>query len=210
MSRQDFINELRAKLSDLQNLELEDRLSFYNEMIDDRIEEGLTEEAAVAEIGSVELVAARIREELSSTVCEVSIEIEEDADGDVELGTEKNIAKKKVASRIIFWAGSPIWLALAVALPAVVLALYVSLWAVVASLWVAFAACTLSAPLGVVISVFNIVSGDSSALFMIASALVCAGIAIFAFFGALYATRGSSWLTKYCINYLKKFHREVA
>ena len=56
MNKIDFLNELENRLSGLPADEVGERLSFYGEMIDDRIEEGMTEEEAVASIGDVETV----------------------------------------------------------------------------------------------------------------------------------------------------------
>ena len=64
MTKNEFLNRLRARLSDLPKSEVEERLGFYSEMIDDRIEEGLSEEAAVTEIGNVETVARQIVSEI--------------------------------------------------------------------------------------------------------------------------------------------------
>ena len=60
MRKQEFIFELWKKLSDLPKGEVEERLSFYSEMIDDRMEDGLPEEEAVSEIGSPDEIAAQI------------------------------------------------------------------------------------------------------------------------------------------------------
>ena len=60
MNKQTFVSELRGRLSGLPPKELDDRLNFYLEMIDDRMEDGITEEAAISEIGSVEEIAAQI------------------------------------------------------------------------------------------------------------------------------------------------------
>ena len=60
MTKQEFIEALRARLSGLPQKEAEERIGFYIEMIDDRIEEGLTEEEAVANIGSVDEIASQI------------------------------------------------------------------------------------------------------------------------------------------------------
>ena len=54
MNKQEFLTDLAAKLSDLPADEIEERVTFYSEMIDDRMEEGLTEEEAVAAIGCAE------------------------------------------------------------------------------------------------------------------------------------------------------------
>ena len=60
MRKQEFIYQLWKKLSDLPKEEVEERLSFYAEMIDDRMEEGLSEEEAVAAIGSTDEIAGQI------------------------------------------------------------------------------------------------------------------------------------------------------
>ena len=41
MRKQDFIKELRLNLSFLPKEEIDDRISFYSELIDDKIEEGV-------------------------------------------------------------------------------------------------------------------------------------------------------------------------
>jgi hypothetical protein len=41
MNKQEFLTALKKALSPLSKADLEERLSFYSEMIDDRIEEGL-------------------------------------------------------------------------------------------------------------------------------------------------------------------------
>ena len=40
--------------------DVEERLTFYSEMIDDRMEEGISEEEAVCEIGSVDEIVSQI------------------------------------------------------------------------------------------------------------------------------------------------------
>ena len=48
MNKQEFLDALRRALSGVPLEEIEERVGFYGEMIDDRIEEGLSEVAAVA------------------------------------------------------------------------------------------------------------------------------------------------------------------
>ena len=63
MGKNEFLDHLREGLSGLPAGDIEERLTFYGEMIDDRVEDGLTEEEAVREIGDVDEVAAQIIEE---------------------------------------------------------------------------------------------------------------------------------------------------
>ena len=60
MNKQEFLKRLGAALSGLPEQDASERLSFYGEMIDDRMEEGLSEAAALAEIGPVEAVVRQI------------------------------------------------------------------------------------------------------------------------------------------------------
>ena len=54
MNKQEFLAGLQKGLSGLPQEDVEERLTFYGEMLDDRMEEGLSEEEAVAAAGSVE------------------------------------------------------------------------------------------------------------------------------------------------------------
>ena len=60
MNKKQFLDELRSKLVGLPDEEIENRISFYEEMINDRIDEGKSEEEAINEIGTVDEVVREI------------------------------------------------------------------------------------------------------------------------------------------------------
>ena len=60
MDKQEFLARLRQGLAGLPTEEIEERLSFCDEMIDDRMEEGLSEEQAVDAMGDVDELVVRI------------------------------------------------------------------------------------------------------------------------------------------------------
>ena len=124
MTKIGFLLALRDKLAGLPRTELEERLSFYSEMIEDRIEDGLTEEEAVADIGSVDEIAAQIVSDvpLSSLVKE-------------KIKPKRELRTWEI---VLLAVGSPIWFSLLIAAFSVVFSLYAALWAVVVSLWAAF------------------------------------------------------------------------
>jgi uncharacterized membrane protein len=64
LTKYEFLEKLQTKLRDLPESEVGERINFYSEMIDDRMEEGLSEEEAVAAVGTVEGIAFQISEEL--------------------------------------------------------------------------------------------------------------------------------------------------
>ncbi|MBQ3573350.1 MAG: DUF1700 domain-containing protein, partial [Clostridia bacterium] len=60
MNKEQFLFELRGRLAGLPLEDIERSLDFYREMIDDRIEDGMTEDEAVAAIGTPADAAAQI------------------------------------------------------------------------------------------------------------------------------------------------------
>ena len=73
MRKQDFIKELRINLSFLPKEEIEDRISFYCELIDDKIEEGLKEEDAIKSIGSVDEIINQIINDMPLCSCNIFV-----------------------------------------------------------------------------------------------------------------------------------------
>ena len=183
MTKQEFIASLRARLSALPKDELEERISFYSEMIDDRTEEGLSETDAVSMIGSADEIAEQIISDIPLSKIVM-----------------KKVAPKrrfKVWEIVLLALGSPVWLSLAVAAIAVILSLYVSLWSVIVSLWAVFASLVGSA-FGVIIAgtVFIFTDFALVGLSMISASLILAGLAILSFFGCEAAAKGIIALTK--------------
>lgn len=60
MNKLTFIEALSARLADIPHGEAQRVLNFYSEAIDDRMEDGMTEEAAVADVGDVDAIAQDI------------------------------------------------------------------------------------------------------------------------------------------------------
>ncbi len=195
MTKHDFLLSLQDNLRDLPREEMEEQIHFFSEMIDDRIEEGLSEDDAVAAVGSVEDIRQHITEGL----------------------TLPKARKKKPSGRrklrpweiTLLVLGSPLWLCLLIAAFAVLLALYISLWAVVISLWAVFASL-LGSGVGVIVGGAVIAfSGKSlEAITLIGVGLVSGGLSIFMFYGCKYATKGSIGLTKWIFRCIKRFFRK--
>ena len=63
MKKEEFLNKLKRRLYDLPRCDVRERVTFYSEMIEDRMEEGLTEEQAVEAVGTVDEIFSQITAE---------------------------------------------------------------------------------------------------------------------------------------------------
>ena len=184
MTKAEFLSALKAGLSALPDQDIKERISFYSEMIDDRMEDGFSEEDAVAMFGDINELTAQIIENTPMT----------------------RLVKKKVSTHrrslgvleIVFLIlGSPIWLSLLVSAAAVVISLYLSLWSVVISLWAVMVSLAVCGVVGVIAGgIYAVAVGVLPGIAVLGAGLVCAGIAIFAFFGCKLAVSALIWLTK--------------
>lgn len=184
MSKQEFLAQLRKGLSGLPKDDIDGRLMFYEEMIDDRIEEGLSEEEAVSAIGPADKI-------IEQTVKEIPL---------AKIAKERIKPKRRLKAWeiVLLSVGSPIWFSLGIAAAIVILSLYVSLWAVIISLWavfVSFFACFIG---GITAGTIYAFCGNIPpiSIALIACGIVFAGLSIFAFFGCKAATKGILILTK--------------
>ncbi len=120
MNKQEFLAHLRKGLSGLPQNDIEKRLNFYGEMLEDRMEEGLSEAEAVSAVGSVDEIVAQI-------IADTPI---------AKLAKERIRPKRQLKTweSVLLALGSPLWISLGIAAVAVIFALYISLCAVVMSL----------------------------------------------------------------------------
>ena len=60
LNKEEFLNDLKCKLNSLSEEEREKTLNYYNEIIDDRIENGISEEEAVAQMEDTKTIATKL------------------------------------------------------------------------------------------------------------------------------------------------------
>ena len=111
MDKNSFLSQLQKRLKGLPEEDLQRTLDYYREMIEDRMEEGLSEEDAVAELGPVEEIAAPL--------------------------LPKPFRRMKAWEIALLILGFPVWFPLLVAAASVAIALIAGIYALDAS----FAAC---------------------------------------------------------------------
>ena len=182
MNRYEFLYELKAKLSQLPENEIESHLAYYEEMIDDRIEDGMTEEEAVASLEDVSVIAERILQDTSIvTLVKTTVK------------PKNGWTTAAIVAAII---GSPIWLSILISVAAVIFSVIVTFWAVVISIAVTMLALVLAGFVLLIAPVFMISAGLPVAMMCFAAGLGVIGIALFGFVGVKYLAKGTASLCK--------------
>ncbi len=182
MTKYEFLEELRGGLSGLPQNDIDERADFYSEMIDDLVEDGVSESEAVAKIGPVGSVVQQILSEtpLSRIVRE-------------RVRPRRRFGAWEVALLVL---GSPLWISALLLALAVVLTVYVILWAFIVSLWAAEASLVAGAVAGTAAGVFYITQTTYiQGAALIGAGLALAGLAIFAFFLCFFASKGAALLS---------------
>ncbi len=189
MRKNEFLEKLRGELAGVPTEELEERLDFISEIIDDKVEEGMNEDDAVGEIGTVGETARRIMSEIPFATL-----IKEKAKRKkAKISFEKN----KTAVIILLILGSPIWLSLLIALAAVVLSVVIVLCSLVITLYcidVSFAASTLAC--GVLCGIYAASANAVGITVCVGCVLFFFGSTVLLFFASKAATEGVIKLIK--------------
>ncbi|MBO4899168.1 MAG: DUF1700 domain-containing protein [Lachnospiraceae bacterium] len=202
MNKKDFLDEVRTRLSGLDEKDIQNALDFYVEAIDDHIDDGMTEDQAVSAVGTPEEVAEKI---LMDTPLPTLIRTQAQAVSQkqapvTEQTTYANgnpapapvvpgapaapVQKKKMSG----WAialiiiGAPLWLPILIALAAVALSIVIVIFAVVLSIVAAVVATAIGGVVVIFASLIAIIMGEGvHGLIQLAAALVLVGLSLLLF-----------------------------
>ena len=130
MTKHDFLKALADGIAGLPAEDAKRWEEYYTEMLEDRIEEGMSEEAATAALGDPAQIA---RQSLAQTPL-------------TRLIKNRVTPKRRlfVWEIILIVLGSPIWVSLALAAASVIFSVFVSLWSCILAIWacgLSFAVC---------------------------------------------------------------------
>lgn len=182
MNKEVFLGELRKNLFGLPQENIDEWISFYSEMIDDRMEDGIPEADAVAEIGTVDSVKEQIMSEipLAKIVRE-------------KVKPKRNLKAWEIVLLVL---GFPVWAPLIVAALSVILAVYIVIWSVVVCVYATDLSLAAGAIAGLAgIAVYLKSGNPAGALFSFGAALACTGLAILLFFVSVWITKAVLKLT---------------
>ena len=182
MNKATFLATLRVRLAPLPQEERERTLDYYEEMIDDRVEDGMTEEEAVASLEDIDTIVQRMIEDTPITT----------------------LVKTRVKAKgswsgtaiVLSILGFPLWFPLLAAFFAILLSVYIVIWAVVLSIAAAVLGLILGGAALLIVSPILLITKPVSMLFFCGCALASIGLGILFLLGMIYAAKGTIWLTK--------------
>ncbi len=191
MNKSEFLAALKKKLYGLPEEEIESSAEYYSEMIDDRIGEGMSEEAAVAAVGSVDEATGRILEEIPLT----------------KLVRDRVMPKRKLNGweTALIIIGAPLWITLLLCFFVVVWALYIVLWALIVVIYAVDLALGVCLPVGI-IGLFELIFRGyaASGLLALGAGLLCGGLAILLTMLSGKLTKGLISVGKNTVLWIKK------
>ena len=168
MTKKEFMDALSWQLKALPKKEKKSSLSDYEEMIGDRIEDGMSEEAAVAAAGTPEEAAEEIFKGLS-LIDKARMTISKG-------GRTRNATKTE---KVLFWLSLPILIPLVIAAVSIGLTLFIVSWALFISWCAVVAAFTLGGIGAVALGIAALARGDLAGGLLYAGAgLACAGVGL--------------------------------
>ncbi len=186
MSRDAFIGELRHRMAGLPQQTVERTVEYYSELIADSVEDGMSEEEAVARLGSLEeIVANVVKDTPLSQIVQTRVQEKK----------AKGVSGWVIALLIL---GAPVWLPLLIAALVVLFALFIALWAVVIALWAVVAAVILAALAAMVGGVIELARMHlAQGLVLLGGGLMCLGLCALAFLLMKLITVGTVKLCKW-------------
>lgn len=181
MNKTEFTEQLKSSLKGLSELDIKKSVDYYEEMIEDRIEDGMTEEEAVSALGSIDEIKSKILEEIPIA----------------KIVKEKMRPKRALRAWeiVLLILGSPVWVPVSAALIVVALVIYLCFWVIILCLYLTDLAVFLSGFAAIVVA-FVQQNGFNTALFLVGGGIALIGAAILLFFGFTQVAKGMLFISK--------------
>lgn len=192
MRKQEFLDKLKASLWAMPEADKQRSMDYYAEMIDDHMEDGLSEEEAVAAIGDLDEIVKQILTESPRPPQVVRPAQKQQTGRD----------NTKIWLIVLLIVGSPVWIPLVASVIGTVFGVYVSLWSMVIAFYATTFALAVSA-LGCVVGSFFMLGSMAKVIVTWGAALLCAGLAILFLLLSNLAAKGMVKLTKWAWNTCK-------
>lgn len=188
MNRQDFLTRLAAALASLTDGEVHKILVYYDEIISDRMEDGMTEQEAVESFGSVSALAQRI---LAETPLAQRV-------------AAKAQTKNKGVLILLLAVTAPVWLPLLFAGGGVLLGVLGTLFGLAVALVAVFASFAIASVGCIIVGIARFATlGVASGLFALGAGMIFAALTVFGWFMMVGGVQGM-------MRVLRALYRKIA
>ncbi len=168
MTKQQFMDLLQFRLQQMPAQELADILAFYEESIQDRMEEGLTEEEAVAQMGDFEELVANILTDLPMHTLLTN-----------RIKEANNRTSNKALILVLLILGFPLWFPISLIFVCILLILLLTLWILLGSLYITLLGIAFAGVSGIIQGFFQFgMAGIAQGFACIGAGLACIGLAL--------------------------------
>ena len=187
MTKRQFFDALSERLRALPKEELNRTITYYNEIIEDYIEDGMSEAQAVAQLEPVDVIASRI--------------LHEEQDGVVAEQLTKQRKKAPVWLVVVLAVvGFPIWFSLLMVGISIVFSVLATLFSIMIALMcipVGLAGVTVG---GICLSPVFLATGNvPKGLVLLGGGLVCAALTLLAIWAVYYLVKGLWHLIRWIV-----------
>lgn len=187
MTKQEFLDALRKYLTGLPQDEIEERISFYSEMIDDEVADGKSEEEVIANIGNIDDVVMEIAGGIPL----------------VKLVKEKIKPKRKLKAWeiVLLILGFPLWFPLVLTALILIGIFYLLIWILVIVAYSVELSLIFASLTSFFYFFITMVSGPNPLI--LGFSLMTGGGAVLLFFGCIKATKATLRFTKFLLTKIK-------
>ena len=164
MLKIEFLKQLENRLVGIPKEDLNRTIDYYNEIISDKQEDGMSEEEAINSLGSIDEIVKDILNEIPIK----------------KLVKEKLQLNRKLKTWeiVLLSATSIIWVPIAIVMFAVILVLYVCLWSGVISLGAVAISCLSSSFIAIIGSIDFVTGNVCNGLFLIGIGIASLGVGV--------------------------------
>lgn len=168
MTKSEYLEELRSRLTAASVANIDSRIDYYSEMIDDRIEDGMTEEDAIASMESIDSIVETFQLEKP-----VATLVKEKVRKSTETASQNGHLAIWIVLAIL---GSPLWIPLLIVALSVLLVIVIVLFVIIITIFSVFLAIGCAAIACVAAPFFAVNVTTGGLLGTIGAALICTGI----------------------------------
>jgi uncharacterized membrane protein len=197
MNKEDFRYALRKKLAQLPNDEIDKSISYFDEMIADRMEDGMSEEEAVKEFENVNEIAEKIMTEMSMyKLVKTRVKPEKDY---------------TILEILLLVLGFPVWFPLIISFFAIVASIFITIFSIIFSFYAVFVGIFILGIAGLICSPMIFVNNFYTGLLMLSVSLMLIGFSVFLFYAVTFISKKMIEMMKLAWMRIKKafIKREV-